>query len=144
MTPQLASVPAADASPGQDPEYIYTEIARRFFNEFLEWRLQKGDYVSPEKHDKALAQYKKANRDLRTAAADLSNENDRLSAVVAEQEAAITELRRQLNEAIVKSRLGERMVKASRNVPFDQLMSEETFKDWQQLMRDIPRGDQRD
>lgn len=136
------TLPALDES-AMDPEHIYTEIARRFFNEFLEFKLQIGDYVSPEKHDKALAQYKKANRDLRAAAGDLSKENERLSALVDEQESTIIELRRELNEAIIKGRLGERIAHAAtqnHNVPFDQLMSEETFRHWQQFMEQIPRG----
>jgi hypothetical protein len=133
----------ADVSEAVDPEHIYTEIARRFFNEFLEFKLQIGDYVSPEKHDKALAQYKKANRDLRAAAGDLSKENERLSALVEEQESTIIELRRQLNEAVIKGQLGQRIAKAAKdhhNVPFDQLMSEETFRNWQQFMSEVPRG----
>jgi hypothetical protein len=80
-----------------------------------------------------------------TAAADLSKENDRLSALVDEQETTIAELRRQLNEAIIKAQLGERIATAANrgekhNVPFDQLMSEETFRNWQQFMSEVPRG----
>lgn len=128
----------------------YDQIARRFFNEFLDMKiaLNKGEMTKPKDYDKELAAYKKANEKLRGAAADLADENKKLEEALALADERERDLRRQLNEAVVNlGRLQEKVAGLglarqkldAEGYPFREHMSEESRKLFDQLMREVPR-----
>lgn len=136
---------------------VFTEIARRFFTEFLELKLQLEDQgaVTPEQQikfrksaEKELERWRKANEELKRAANDLAADNKRLAAELDNVEGENRKLRLELNEAIM--RLEE--LRRRHNIPQAQVgdypltqhMSERAFREWERIMREMPnmRGDE--
>lgn len=135
---------------GAIPEDVdfYTEVAKRFFNEFLELKLQieAGKLEDPrvrrrefDKKDKELEQYKNANRLLKETAQSLAQANEHLEGEMVSMEEKMADLRRQLNEALIRGELPARLAKLNRETPLDQHMSERAFREWQKILTEIPR-----
>lgn len=147
--------------PAFDEEMYFSRIAKHFFNQFLELKikLDRGDLAPPpddKAHEKEVRQYKKVIDELRKAAADLAAENRRFEEELAVQAELNTDLRRQLNEALIN--LGQAQEKLSglglvRNdvrrmeregYNFLELMSDESRKAFESMMKGIPYGGTKD
>lgn len=135
----------------------YTEIARRFFNEFLELKLslEERGAITPDqqieyrrKAEKELDRWKRAVEELKLAAKNLAEDNKRLGEEVAQLQEQNENLRRQLNEAIMKAenmRVRHRLPKEEPgDYPLTQHMSERAFREWQRILTEIPYGGDRD
>lgn len=127
---------------------MYTEVAIRFFNEFLEQKMdiQSGRLVSPkerrkemDRKDKEIAELKKAVSIMRETAQHLAQRNEALEGEMENMEAKMMDLRRQLNEALIRGQLPDRIAKLNKETPLDQHMSERAFKEWQRILTEIPR-----
>jgi hypothetical protein len=130
---------------------VFTEIARRFFTEFLELKIQLEEQgaITPEqqiqyrkKAEKELERWKKVNGELKRAAEDLSKDNQRLSADLDNMEGENRKLRLELNEAIMRleeMRRRHNIPQAQTgDYPLTQHMSERAFREWERIMKAIP------
>lgn len=121
----------------------YTEIARRFFNEFLELKLQL-DTGQLDRRDwsKEIDGYRRLNMELKKAASDLAEQNMLLSNDLGRLEDEKAELRRQLNQAIINlGRLQEKLGKVTperEGYSFVEHMSDESRRAWESLMQELP------
>lgn len=128
----------------------YDEIARRFFNQFLELKLElnSGAAVKPRNWDKEEAHYKTVIAKLKSAAQEFAEDNQRIEEALALAEDEKADLRRQLNESTVNlglameklSGLGVVRQEAERTgYSFVEHMSGESKRAWEQIMQEIPR-----
>jgi chromosome segregation ATPase len=133
-----------------DSESFYTEVAKRFFNQFLEMkvRMENGELRQPDGWERELRQYKSAIKELKMASQDLVAENDRLSEQLAIAESELAELRASYNQTVIDmGRLQEKLkglglvrTEAERvGYSFVEHMSEESRRAWETLMKEIPR-----
>lgn len=114
----------------------YLEVARRFFNEFLELKvsLDKDGAITRRqqdkldaKHDKEVEKWKEANGVLKGRLQDLAAGNQDLSNTIASLEDEIENLNRVINEMKMR---GSRIAEKMRDYPLDQHMSEEAYQEW--------------
>lgn len=119
----------------------YLEVARRFFNEFLELKVsldREGAVPSRvqdkerAKYEKELEKWKKANRELARSAEDLMKDNERLENEVARLEVERDNLRRQLNEHLMRQ---SDMARKLHDYPLTEHMTEEAFNGWQDIVK---------
>jgi chromosome segregation ATPase len=133
-----------------DSESFYAEVAKRFFNQFLEMkvRMENGELRQPDGWERELRQYKSAIKELKMASQDLVAENDRLSEQLAIAESELAELRASYNQTVIDmGRLQEKLkglglvrTEAERvGYSFVEHMSEESRRAWETLMKEIPR-----
>lgn len=135
----------------------YDEIARRFFNQFLELKaaIASGKAAVPKNYAKEIAQYEKANDALKSAAATLAKQNAALEDEAEQLEASNSDLRRRLNEATINLGLAqEKLAGLGRVDParpgrtgysFTEHMSDESKRAFETLMKEIPyRGTKED
>jgi uncharacterized phage infection (PIP) family protein YhgE len=130
----------------------YDEIARRFFNQFLELKaaIASGATKVPKNYDKEVAQYRKANEELKRAAADLAKQNAALEDEVVGLADMSADLRRRLNETTINLGLAQEKLAGlgrvdptqSRRVgySFTEHMSDESKRAFETLMKEIPCG----
>lgn len=128
----------------------YDEIARRFFNQFLELKvaIASGKAAVPKNYAKTIAQYEKANDALKSAAATLAKQNAALEDETEQLERAVSDLRRQLNEATINLGLAqEKLAGLGVHRPgeprrtgysFTEHMSDESKRAFETLMKEIP------
>lgn len=114
----------------------YLEVARRFFNEFLELKvsLDKDGAITRRqqdkldaKHEKDLHKWQEANATLKDRLQDLAAGNQDLSNTIASLEDEIENLNRVINEMKMR---GSRIAEKMRDYPLDQHMSEEAYQEW--------------
>lgn len=119
----------------------YLEVARRFFNEFLELKvdLDRQGAVTQEvqkkeraRFDKEMAKWKDANELLKSRAQAFANDNERLEAELAEVMAERDDLRRQVNEHLMRNNETARRL---HEYPLDQNMSDRAFAEWQDIIK---------
>jgi chromosome segregation ATPase len=134
----------------------YDEIARRFFNQFLELKtaINSGTTRVPKNYDKEVAQYRRANEELRKAAADLAEQNIALEKEIGQLEQRESELRRQLNEATINLGLAQEKLSGlgvhrpgelrRTGYSFTEHMSEESKRAFETLMKEIPHRGTKD
>jgi chromosome segregation ATPase len=122
----------------------YLEVARRFFNEFIELKLEldRNGAVTAEvqkkeraRYEKELKKWQEANEALKSAAAAFAKDNERLEAELAASLAQVDDLKRQINELHMRNNETARKL---RSYPLDQHMSEAAFKEWQKILTEIP------
>ena len=128
----------------------YDEIARRFFAQFLELKVQFEDgQLHPSKEiQKDIAQYRKLNEKLKEAVNETTAEATRFEEALALAEEEKVALQARVNELIIENGmllqklqgLGRIDYHAKKEgVPFTELMSEESRREWDRIMREIPR-----
>ena len=128
----------------------YDRIARRFFNEFLELKVQldSGKLSKPMNYDKELAKWKKAAEQFKEAASHLSTQVVGLEDEIAKGAEELQRVRCQLNEALsalaaAKEKLeGLGVVKKEterEGYSFLEHMGPDSRRAWEQIMREIPR-----
>lgn len=114
----------------------YLEVARRFFNEFLEMKvsLDRDGAVSRRqqdkidaKHEKEVEKWKDANAVLKVRLQNFAEENQALSNTIASLEDEVENLNRTINE--IKMR-GNQIAVKMRDYPLDQHMSQEAYEEW--------------
>lgn len=129
----------------------YLEVARRFFNEFIEMKisLDKEGVITVRAQEKERAKYQKelkkwedANEVLKRTAQALVKDNDRLEEEVGRLEEEVAELRREINEQLMRQ---TDVVRKLHDYPLDQLMTKEAHTTWleelrilKQLMEETP------
>lgn len=117
----------------------YTEVARRFFNEFLELkaRLDSG-VITASQMEKELKKWKAGNAELKATCGQLAERIAELESYVADLEANNAELTRRLTEAEIRGRMADKVVEHTKKYPFVEHMSEESKREWMKLMSAIP------
>lgn len=114
----------------------YLEVARRFFNEFLEMKvsLDRDGAVTRrqqekvgEKHLKEVRKWENANSLLKGRLQDLAEENQALSDTIASLEDEVENLNRTINEMKMR---GNQIATKMRDYPLDQHMSAEAYEEW--------------
>lgn len=124
----------------EDERDPYLEVARKFFNEFLELKIQLDQgFMTPAAHGKEIRKWRRANEELKTSLRDLADRNRKLEDEVGTLEEQLVNLRGQLNEALIRGRLAKRIAKASQDFPLEEHMSEDAFREWQKILKEIPR-----
>ena len=132
-----------------DPEDEFQRIAVHFFLQFLELKvmLDRGDLQKPKRYDREIAQYKKAAEQFKKAAQDMAERNGQLEDELAAAEERAMLVHGQLNEALVN--LGRLQAKVkdlglmkeeveSKGYKFTELMSEDSKRRWNAMMKEIP------
>lgn len=144
MVTMNGNQPQLDLRSGEPDPYL--EVARRFFNEFLQLKIeldrqgavtQKVQQKERERYERDLKKWKDANEALKGAAANLVAENERLEGQVLSLTSERDNLQRKLNEERMHSNETARKL---REYPLDQHMSEAAFREWQKIMQSIPLG----
>jgi len=120
---------------------VFTEVARRFFNEFLEMKvgLDKSGAVprqqqekEQKKYEKEIAKWEAANKVLRESAQDLMQSNEQLVDEVAQLEVQVADLRLKLNEQLMNQPEIHRRV---RDFPLTEHMSERAYQEWCEIRK---------
>ncbi len=114
----------------------YTAIAREFFNQFLELKLQlESGVVTTHEHEKEIAKWRRANQELKASAEYLAKRNEDLERELGETQEELSKVRGQLNELIINHKLPEEV----RGVPLEELMSERNFRQWRKMLSEMPK-----
>lgn len=144
---------------GDDPawkeERAYTQIARRFFNEFLELKLaiDQGLVSKPPDYEKSLRSYKRAAEEFKAAAANLAGDVKRLEEEILRSEEEKVQLRGQVNELLITvATLREkldglgviRQEREKSGYKFTEHMSPESRRAFESLMKETPYGGPRE
>lgn len=130
-----------------DEERFFDQVAKRFFSEFLELKiqLQSGKLAKPKNYDQELAQYQRANAQLKKSCEDLAQRNGELEEALGIAEEKAMDIHRQLNEALIElgimqeryGGLGLVDNKPAGTTIWERL-SDESRKELEKLMREIP------
>jgi chromosome segregation ATPase len=126
----------------------FTEIARRFFNEFLDLKVQlDAGKLDRKDWSKEIDGYRKMISELKKAASDFAEQNVLLEDQIGRLEEEKAELRRHLNEAIMNlGRLQEKVEalgiadKQRVGYSFSELMDEDSRRLFESLMKELPRS----
>lgn len=134
--------------PADDDRY-FAEVAKHFFNQFLEMKvlIDQGKIDKPRNWDKEMEGYKKANAALKKSCQDLAERNAQLEEELATAEEKAEGLHGQLNEALInlgrlQQKIGDlgiiRQEVERQGYPFVELMSEESRRQWESMMKEVP------
>lgn len=124
-----------------DEHDAYLEVARRFFNEFLELKVSldrdgavphKTQEKERAKYEKELRKWMEANKVLKDAAAQLMKENERLEEEFARMEVERDNLRRQVNEHLMRQ---SDVARKLHDYPLTEHMTDLAYKEWQDIVR---------
>lgn len=129
----------------------YDEIARRFFAMFLEMKVQleDGDLHPPEGWEKEQRQYRKIIEKLKEAVRETTTDSARFEESLALAEEANTKLRDRVNELVLENgillRRLEGFLKKHDEVErvgysLMELMSPESRREFEKLMKEVPRA----
>jgi len=140
---------------GDDPawreERMYTEIARRFFAQFLALKTEvaEGRLYPNREHEKELAGYRKMNEQLKKSIKDYIEQVEKAEESLALADEENKALQARVNALIIEVGMAQeklqslglvsRDVEKKTGVPFRELMSEESRREWDRLMKEIPR-----
>jgi len=129
----------------------FTEVAKRFFVEFLELKValeQQGAMTPDEQtkmrkhYEKEVERWKKANEELKISARNLAADNKLLGAEVENLTGENEKLRLQLNEAIMRLEALRARHKLPRDdsheYPLTEHMSDRARKEWERMLKGIP------
>lgn len=132
---------------------MFTEVARRFFTEFLELKvlMEQGDLITPQEQtrlrksmEKDVQKWQRANEELKLSARNLAADNKMLAAEVENLQSENEKLRLELNEAIMRLEELRQRHRIPRDepgkYPLTQHMSERAFQEWQRIMKTLPYG----
>jgi len=119
----------------------YLEVARRFFNEFLELKVSldregaipaKTQEKERSRYERELRKWMDANKVLKETAQSLVADNERLEEEVAKLEVERDNLRMRLNEQLMRS---NDVARKLHDYPLTEHMTEEAYQQWQEIVR---------
>jgi multidrug resistance efflux pump len=122
----------------------YLEVARRFFNEFLELKVSldregavpaKTQEKERAKYEKELKKWQDANKVLKDTAQALVADNERLEEEVARLEVERDNIRRELNEALIRQ---SDVARKLHDYPLaEHIRTQEAWDEWQKVLKFI-------